>query len=67
MKETFYPSKSDHKTVYIYLGETKKEINLFGIDWILERIKDLKGNDLQYVDEWLKKSLNFFNIINPVI
>ncbi len=59
MKKEFVPPSQERKTVYIYLGKTFENKQLFGIDWILSKIKKL-----EYVDNWLTRSLDFFEIID---
>ena len=51
------PEKSDGKTIFVYLGESKKENMLFGKDWILSNI-----NESNYISRWLEKSLEYFSI-----
>lgn len=57
MKTEFEPDKSDESTIYIYLGETKKEKNLFGKVWIQSNI-----NENEYINQWLRQSLKYFSI-----
>jgi len=65
MKKEFEPPIPEpntvpgHNTIYIYLGKTDNGKTLFGIDWILSKIKKL-----EYVDNWLTRSLDFFEIID---
>lgn len=56
-KEFSKPKKDDEKTVFVYLGNTKKEDRLFGSDWIYKEVEKS-----EYIKNWLKKSLEFFTI-----
>ena len=59
MKKDFVPPKLETKTVFVYLGKTDKKKNLFGNDWIFSKIGKSK-----YIDNWLTRSLDFFEIID---